>query len=189
MARRLNRLVSIVLSSALVVCSVGLDAQQAAAQTLTGRVVPVSSMPQIGLGILSAPAPSMALPVLSLAALWLLPVPGASAKFTTDPTLTLSVAVAAFLSGTLCWWRGFHRNSRILGTGASVGLGTAFICLLANPVAWVFSLATFFLWPVVSVALLILGGVVLELAFRLFTKVWPNLAFKRDAAKARRPLT
>ncbi len=112
--------------------------------------------------------------VLSFAALWLIPIPGASAKFTTDPLLALSVTIAAFLSGALCWWLGFHRDSRILGTGASVGLGTALLCLLANPVAWLFSLATIFLWPVLSVMLLSLGGVVLELGFKLFTKVWPN---------------
>lgn len=66
MARRLNRLVSIVLSSALLVCSIGFDAQQAAAQTITGRAAPVSPLPQIGPGISNAPTPSMALPALSL---------------------------------------------------------------------------------------------------------------------------
>ena len=67
MARRLNRLVSTFVSAALVLCSIGFDAQQAAAQTFTGRAAPVSAVPQIGLGI-AAPAPSMALPVLSLTA-------------------------------------------------------------------------------------------------------------------------
>lgn len=68
MARRFSRIVSIVLSGALVACSIGFDAQQAAAQTITGRVAPVSSMPQIGLGMTVAPMPMMALPALSLTA-------------------------------------------------------------------------------------------------------------------------
>lgn len=68
MARRLNRLVSIVLSAALVVLSSGLDAQQAAAQTVTGRAAPVSAAPRLGLGSLIAPMPSLAAPAMSLMA-------------------------------------------------------------------------------------------------------------------------
>ncbi len=84
MARRLNRLVSIFISGALVACSIGFDAQLAAAQTLTGRVAPVSPMPQIGLGIMIAPTPMMALPALSLTA------PSLSA-----PSAALAAPVAA----------------------------------------------------------------------------------------------
>ncbi len=68
MARRLKRLVSLALSAALVVLSVGIDARQAFAQSVVGRATPVSAAPQIGLGSLNAPAPSMAAPVLSLSA-------------------------------------------------------------------------------------------------------------------------
>lgn len=90
MARRLNRLVRIVLSAALVVLSVGLDAQQAFAQTVTGRAAPVSAAPQLGLGSMSAPMPSMAAPVLSLSA------PSLSAPFalTASPLIAAPVAAA-----------------------------------------------------------------------------------------------
>ena len=96
MARRLNRLVSIVLSGALVACSIGLDAQQAAAQTLTGRVAPVSPMPQAGLGITHAPAPSLALPVLSLAA----PALSAPAVSLGAPVIAAPVVAAALQPAT-----------------------------------------------------------------------------------------
>jgi hydroxymethylpyrimidine pyrophosphatase-like HAD family hydrolase len=59
MARRLNRLVSIVLSAAVVVLSSGLDAQRAAAQTFSGRAAPVSATPQLGLSLVNAPAVSL----------------------------------------------------------------------------------------------------------------------------------
>lgn len=91
MARRLNRLVSIVLSSALLVCSIGFDAQQAAAQTITGRVAPVSPMPQAGFGITNAPIPSLPLPVLSLAA----PSLSAPAVVLGTPLVAAPVAAAA----------------------------------------------------------------------------------------------
>ncbi len=65
MARRLNRLVSIVLSAALFILSFGLDAQTAAAQTLSARVVPASPAPQVGLGS-SLSAPSFATPATAL---------------------------------------------------------------------------------------------------------------------------
>jgi hydroxymethylpyrimidine pyrophosphatase-like HAD family hydrolase len=68
MARRLNRLVSIVLSAAVVVLSSGLDAQRAAAQTFSGRAAPVSATPQLGMVLGAVLAPSVNLPVLSLSA-------------------------------------------------------------------------------------------------------------------------
>ncbi len=127
--------------------------------------------------------------LLSLAALWLIPPPGSASRFTADAILAGSIAATAFLAGALCWWGGFHRCSRLLGTGASTGLGTALIGLIVNPIAWVFSMATFFLWPLVYIAALVLGGVILELAFGLCAKVWPNPAVEgtpRDKA-AHRP--
>ncbi|MEK7232398.1 MAG: hypothetical protein AAB268_01170 [Elusimicrobiota bacterium] len=57
MARRLNRIVSIALCAALVVLSAGLDAQRAAAQTISGRAASVSPMPQLRLGMTNAPTP------------------------------------------------------------------------------------------------------------------------------------
>ncbi len=56
MARRFHRIVSIVLSAALVVLSVGFDAQQAAAQTLIGRRANVLPTPPLGLGATNAPS-------------------------------------------------------------------------------------------------------------------------------------
>ncbi len=64
MARRFHRIVSIVLSAALVVLSVGFDAQKAAAQTFTGRGAPVAPAPSLSLGITNAPGTSLELPVL-----------------------------------------------------------------------------------------------------------------------------
>ena len=90
MARRLNRLVRIVLSAALVVLSVGLDAQQAFAQTVSGRAAPVSAAPQLGLGSLNAPMPSMAAPVLALSA----PSLSAPSALSVSPLLAAPVAVA-----------------------------------------------------------------------------------------------
>ena len=89
MARRLNRLVSIVLSAALVLLSAGFDAQQAAAQTITGRAVPATAIPSLGAGIGNAPMPSMAMPVLSLAA----PALSAPAALTSAPRLAAPVAL------------------------------------------------------------------------------------------------
>ncbi len=86
MARRLNRILSSVLSAALIALSFGLDAQRAAAQTLTGRAAPVSPAPQIGLG-----APLVAAPVLAPAALSL----GAASVLT--PSLAAPVPVPAAL--------------------------------------------------------------------------------------------
>ncbi|MBI2789909.1 MAG: hypothetical protein HYX59_14635, partial [Elusimicrobia bacterium] len=90
MARRLNRLVRIVLSAALVVLSVGLDAQQAFAQTVAGRAAPVTAAPQLGLGSMNAPMPSLAAPVLSLSA----PSLSAPSAFTATPLLAAPVAAA-----------------------------------------------------------------------------------------------
>jgi hydroxymethylpyrimidine pyrophosphatase-like HAD family hydrolase len=91
MARRLNRLVSIVLSAALVVLSAGIDAQQAAAQTITGRAAPVSPMPQLGLGISNAPMPSLALPALSLMS----PSLSAPSALTSAPMIAAPAALKA----------------------------------------------------------------------------------------------
>lgn len=88
MARRLNRLVSIVLSSALILLSLGFDAQQAAAQTLTGRAAPVSPTPQLGLSLGGAPAPVSNMPVLSLSA----PALSAPAAALAAPAIVTSVA-------------------------------------------------------------------------------------------------
>ncbi|PIR18916.1 MAG: hypothetical protein COV48_04900 [Elusimicrobia bacterium CG11_big_fil_rev_8_21_14_0_20_64_6] len=90
MARRLNRIVSIVLSATLVVLSAGFDAQKAAAQTFAGRAAPVSATPQVGLGIVNAPAPALAAPVLSLTA----PSLSAPAGLTAAPLLAAPVAIA-----------------------------------------------------------------------------------------------
>ncbi|MCM2304562.1 MAG: hypothetical protein NDJ72_07650, partial [Elusimicrobia bacterium] len=90
MARRLKRLVSIALSAALVVLSVGIDAQQAFAQTVAGRAVPVSAAPQIGLGISNAPMPSLAAPVLSLSA----PSLAAPSILSASPLIAAPVAAA-----------------------------------------------------------------------------------------------
>ena len=89
MARRLKRLVSIALSGALVVCSVGFDAQQAAAQTITGRAAPVSAMPQLGLGIMNAPVPSLALPALTQS----VPTLSAPSALAASPLIAAPVAL------------------------------------------------------------------------------------------------
>lgn len=89
MARRLNRLVSIVVSAALVVLSSGLDAQQAFAQAVVGRAAPVSAAPQLGLGSPNAPLPSMAAPALSLTA------PSLSAPSLLSAPAPLAAPVAA----------------------------------------------------------------------------------------------
>lgn len=89
MARRLNRLVSTVLSAALVLCSMGLDAQQAFAQTVIGRAAPVSAAPQLGLGSLNAPLPSLAAPAMSLTA------PSLSAPSLLSAPAPLAAPVAA----------------------------------------------------------------------------------------------
>ncbi|UPT75804.1 MAG: hypothetical protein M0D55_09095 [Elusimicrobiota bacterium] len=68
MARRLNRILSSILSAAIVVLSLGLDAQQAVAQTFTGRSAPVSPAPQLGLGSSISPAPALSPAALSLTA-------------------------------------------------------------------------------------------------------------------------
>lgn len=68
MARRLKRLVSIVLSAALVLLSAGSDAHQAFAQSVAGRAATVPAAPRIGLSLPGSPAPSLAAPVLSLSA-------------------------------------------------------------------------------------------------------------------------
>lgn len=85
MARRLNRLVSIVLSAALIIVSSGFDAQRAAAQTLTGRAISVSPVPQVGLGAVNTPAASMSTPVLSLSA----PMLSAPSALAPVPALTI----------------------------------------------------------------------------------------------------
>lgn len=90
MARRLNRLVRIVLAAALVVLSSGLDAQQAFAQTVAGRAAPVTAAPQLGLGSLNAPIPSLAAPVLSLSA----PSLSAPSALSVAPALAAPVAAA-----------------------------------------------------------------------------------------------
>lgn len=90
MARRLNRLVRIVLAAALVVLSVGIDAQQAFAQTVSGRAAPVTAAPQLGLGSLNAPVPSMAAPALSLSA----PSLSAPSALSFAPSLAAPVAAA-----------------------------------------------------------------------------------------------
>lgn len=94
MARRLNRLVRIVLSAALVVLSSGLDAQQAFAQAVAGRAAPVSATPQLGLGFSNAPAPSLAAPVLSLSA----PSLSAPSALSASPRIA---APAAFVPAAL----------------------------------------------------------------------------------------
>jgi hypothetical protein len=93
MARRLNRIVSIVLSAALVVLSAGIDAQRAAAQTFTGRVAPVSPTPQLGLGLGGAPVPSIDAPVLSLSA----PALSAPSIALAAPVIVAPAAAAAAL--------------------------------------------------------------------------------------------
>lgn len=90
MARRLNRLVSLLLSAAIVACSIGFDAQRAAAQTITGRVAPVTAMPQLGAGINAAIAPSLSLPALSLTA----PSLTAPSALTAAPLLAAPVVAA-----------------------------------------------------------------------------------------------
>jgi len=100
MARRLKRFVSTFLSAALVLCSVGFDAQQAAAQTITGRV---SAAPSLGIGLPNAPVPSMALPVPSLSApslaapasLSVVPLPVAPALAAPTPAASLAAKVLA----------------------------------------------------------------------------------------------
>jgi len=89
MARRLNRLVSILLSAAIVVLSLGLDAQQAVAQTISGRAAPVA-MPQAGIGSTLAPAATLALPALSLTAPSLL----APSVLSAAPVMVAPVAAA-----------------------------------------------------------------------------------------------
>ena len=93
MARRFNRLVSIVLSASLFVLSAGLDAQQAFAQTFTGRSASVTSAPQLTLGVLGAPLPSMSLPAVSLNAA-MLPSPSAalSAPLLASPVAAVALA-------------------------------------------------------------------------------------------------
>ncbi|MCR4294947.1 MAG: hypothetical protein NUW21_05390, partial [Elusimicrobia bacterium] len=91
MARRVNRLVSLVVSAALVVLSSGLDAQQAFAQAVVGRAAPVSAAPQLGLGALNAPLPSMAAPALSLTA----PSLSAPSLLSASPLLAAPAAPAA----------------------------------------------------------------------------------------------
>ncbi len=88
MARRLNRLVSIVLSVTLVLLSAGLDVQRAAAQTITGRVVPAK--PSLGMGIMNAPTPTLALPVMSLSS----PLLSAPAALSVAPLVSAPVALA-----------------------------------------------------------------------------------------------
>lgn len=90
MARRLNRLVSTFLSAALVVCSIGLDAQRAFAQAVVGRAAPVSAAPQLGLGSLNAPLPSLAAPAASLTA----PALSAPSVHSASPLLAAPVAAA-----------------------------------------------------------------------------------------------
>lgn len=90
MARRLKRLVSISLSAALVVLSVGLDAQQAFAQAVVGRAAPVSAAPQLGLGAVHSPLPSLAAPAMSLSA----PALSASAVLSGTPLLAAPAAAA-----------------------------------------------------------------------------------------------
>ena len=93
MARRLSRFVSIVLSAALVMLSLGLDAQLAAAQTFVGRAAPVSPTPQMGLGAGMAPAPNLAPPVLGLSA----PALSATSIMSAAPVVAAPVALAAAL--------------------------------------------------------------------------------------------
>lgn len=88
MARRLNRLVSIVLSAVIILSSIGFDAQNAAAQAITGRAAPVTALPQLGMGI-AAPMPSMAAPVLSLSA----PSLSAPSALTAAPALVSPAAL------------------------------------------------------------------------------------------------
>ncbi|MDO8756717.1 MAG: hypothetical protein Q7J64_01785, partial [Elusimicrobiota bacterium] len=97
MARRLNRLVSFVLTAALIVCSIGFDAQLAAAQTFTGRVAPVSAVPQVGMGIAS-PMPAMAPPVLALSALTAPSVLSAAPVLSAPAALTPAASIAAKIS-------------------------------------------------------------------------------------------
>jgi hypothetical protein len=130
--------------------------------------------------------------LLSQGALWLVDaalLPGAPNKFTTGAAIAASMAATAFLAGAACWWVGFHRGSRFLGTGASVGLAAAILSLVVNPFAWVFSFASFLLLPFVHFALFVLGGVGLELGFWFCTRVWPNHTVKRDAPTSGAPLT
>jgi hypothetical protein len=107
--------------------------------------------------------------LLSQAALWLVDViflPGAPNKFTSDPTAAGSIALAALLAGVASCWSGFRHKS----SGTSIGFGTGILSILVNPFAWVISLSSFLLLPIITIAIFTLGGVVLEITRKAFSK-------------------
>ena len=76
----------------------------------------------------------------------------------------------------------------MLSSGASIGLGTAMLGLLLNPIAWFVSLASLLVLPLIWLVVFLLGGMALELAIRLTTRsVWPNGKVERDARKGAAP--
>jgi hydroxymethylpyrimidine pyrophosphatase-like HAD family hydrolase len=91
MARRLRRIVSLVLSYALVAASAGFDARLAVAQTFSGRGATVSPVAQIGLGVCAAPAPTVAPTALALSA----PLPSAESLAISAPTIAEAIVAAA----------------------------------------------------------------------------------------------
>lgn len=96
MARRLSRFVSLVLSYALVAASVGFDAQNAAAQTLTGRAAPaVTPAPQIITGVSVAPAAVLTPVMPSLAPSLALTAPAIAAPAAVTPAAAITAKTAA----------------------------------------------------------------------------------------------
>ena len=86
-----RRLVSSFLSLALILASLALDAQRAAAQTLTGRTAPVVATPQLGAGLGSVvPTLTLTAPALTLSA----PLLSAPAVLSAAPALQIPVAPA-----------------------------------------------------------------------------------------------
>ena len=125
--------------------------------------------------------------LLSQAPLWLLDTTlfsglvNAPGTYGTDPVYAGSVALATFVAGVACWRNAVRRIPRFLGTGTSLGLATSIMSLLINPYAWLVSFASFLLFPIVFVALIVLGSIGLQFGFRFCMKVWPDLTVERDA--------
>lgn len=93
-----------------------------------------------------------------------------SSIFFLGSSLSIGTVIGAFLAGSAAWWVGFHLRSRFLATGASVGAATGLVCLVLNPLSWIISAASLFLFPILFFSLCILTGVALEIAQRISWK-------------------
>src|SRR5690349_12898554 len=86
-------------------------------------------------------------------------------RFASDP-IAIWVALGTAFAGILSWFSMLRSKAAIMKGSTALGFGTALLGLLTNPFCWFLAIATFFAFPMIYGAVMVLGAWPIHAAYR-----------------------